>query len=726
MDDVLYSCKRFAEAISFRLSPVAGFALVALSATAGAQQFDLGGDTHLVSFASDGSVPPQVRARTPVMTSDARFVVFSLETGSLSPLDTSWRPDVYLRDRIAGTTELISSGTDNQYDAITPTVSEDGQFVAYSAHFSNYWYHSYIYLKNRATGQLSRLTRGFTPCLSADGRYLTYTDVDYDIAPSYQIYRYTIATGQVDCLSRSSVGVVANSSSLYGSMSHDGRYLSFLSRATNFDPRATNGQFNTFVKDTVTGAVQLASITTSGDVPNQDVTRAMISANGRHVTFTTSANNVVPNDTNGTSDVFVRDLDDDQTICASVSSDGFIGNAKSMNGSLSWTGRYIVFDSLASNLDDFTKGKADVYMRDLRTGTTRCATVKSNGDPGTGSVNTSDRVQIPGSVSRDGTQVLFGGEGDMDGRYPAGGYSQHLFIREFGPIVPFTLTFNRHGLQYGAPDTKIQGKLTLDKRTSVDTTFSLSSSSSKLEVPSEVTVPAGSKTVRFLATAHQPEEVDYVRVVATSGEGLSTGCLFTLRFIRLMDLEFSSDTIVAGSTIAATVTLGSAAEIDTLVTINLFCSQPGSRFSVPTEVTVPAGQSSVTFPISVTDDVAAEDVNIQAVVGRQIVNQGLSVTTCDLSTLTINPTSFVGGSDTSVTMTITLTGPAGDDGALIHLGSQNAGLGFDDNTVHIPTGQSSITVPIRHQTTSASYTGKVGARNKGVHKTATMTVLPSG
>ncbi|HVM97377.1 MAG TPA: hypothetical protein VMT89_13365 [Candidatus Acidoferrales bacterium] len=126
-------------------------------------------------------------------------------------------------------------------------------------------------------------------------------------------------------------------------ISSDGRYVAFYSYALNLVAGDTNGRSNVFVRDRQTNTTTLVSVGSSGTLGNGDSVNPAISADGRYVVFYSNASNLVADDTNASSDVFVRDLQTNTTTRVSVDSSGVQGNSASYGPAISADGRYVVF-----------------------------------------------------------------------------------------------------------------------------------------------------------------------------------------------------------------------------------------------------------------------------------------------------------------------------------------------------------------------------------------------
>ncbi|UCE72530.1 MAG: PD40 domain-containing protein, partial [Nitrospiraceae bacterium] len=163
---------------------------------------------------------------------------------------------------------------------------------------------------------------------------------------------------------RVSLGSEANNSSFTPSISSDGRFIAFASDATNLvGPNDTNGVRDVFVRDTVNSTTSRVSLHNDGNQRTDPSSAPSISSDGRYVAFQ-SDSPLTANDTNGVTDVFVRDTTGSTTMRASVSTSGMQGSASSLLPSISADGRHISFESNAPNLvtDDFN-GVKDIFVR---------------------------------------------------------------------------------------------------------------------------------------------------------------------------------------------------------------------------------------------------------------------------------------------------------------------------------------------------------------------------
>ena len=165
-------------------------------------------------------------------------------------------------------------------------------------------------------------------------------------------------------------GTQANDPSYSSAISADGRYVAFQSDASNLVPGDTNQARDVFVRDLRSGTTRRVSVATGGTQANDPSYSPAISADGRYVAFESNASNLVTGDTNHSFDVFVRDFRSGTTQRVSVASDGTQANGDSYGQAISADGRYVTFDSDASNLvPGDTNHRTDVFVHDRRSST---------------------------------------------------------------------------------------------------------------------------------------------------------------------------------------------------------------------------------------------------------------------------------------------------------------------------------------------------------------------
>jgi Tol biopolymer transport system component len=235
-------------------------------------------------------------------------------------------------------------------------------------------------------------------------------------------------------------GHQANGPSSDASVSAGGRYVAFVSAASNLVPGDTNGVDDVFVRDRDTGTTTWVSVRSNGGQGNKGSYAPSISADGRFVSFSSSASNLASGDTNDDFDVFVHNRTTGATTSVSVGSTGGQGNEGSYAPSISADGRFVAFASDASNLvRGDTNANEDVFVRDRQTGTTRLVSVTSNG------LQANDGSSYP-SISADGRYVAFRSpasnlvRGDTNRR-------TDVFVRDRQTRTTSRVSVNSHGHQ---------------------------------------------------------------------------------------------------------------------------------------------------------------------------------------------------------------------------------------------------------------------------------------
>ena len=289
----------------------------------------LAGVTRRVSVGPGGRQANSSSQRPVRISADGRFVAFTSSASNLVRGDTNGVADVFVRDLLAGVTRRVSVGPGGrQADGGSggAAISADGRFVAFGSAASNL-----------VRGD----TNGFQDVLVRD-----------------------LLAGVTRRVSVGLAGRQADGSSFAEAVSADGRFVAFTSFASNLVRGDTNGVADVFVRDLLAGVTRRVSVGPGGRQADDGSGGAAISADGRFVAFGSDASNLVRGDTNGFQDVFVRDLLAGVTRRVSVGSGGQ-GNSFSSTAAISPDGRSVAFTSFASNLvAGDTNGVSDVFVRD--------------------------------------------------------------------------------------------------------------------------------------------------------------------------------------------------------------------------------------------------------------------------------------------------------------------------------------------------------------------------
>lgn len=242
--------------------------------------------------------------------------------------------------------------------------------------------------------------------VSADGRYVAFLSHSTNLVPGDTNRRADIFVRDLrnSTNRRASLGpgsVQANGPSNQPAISANGRFVAFSSFATNLVAGDTNNQPDVFVRDMVAGTTRRVSLRNNGGQANGDNAAPAISADGRYIAFISSASNLVAGDTNGTSDTFVRDTVANTTTRVSVATGGGQANAFSDAPTISADGQLVVFASPATNLvAGDSNGTSDVFLRDRVAGVTVRVSVGAGGAPADGPVTQP-------AISANGRHVAF-------------------------------------------------------------------------------------------------------------------------------------------------------------------------------------------------------------------------------------------------------------------------------------------------------------------------------
>jgi len=384
--------------------------------------------TERVSVATGGA-QGNYYSGFPSISTGGRFVAFSSLSTTLVAGDSNGHSDIFVRDRGSGTTEratVDSGGAQANYDSYLPSISADGRYVAFQSNASNLVPGgdtngvSDVFVRDRPSGTTELVSTDLggapgnndsvAPSISADGRYVAFQSYAWNLvagdANGYSdVFVRDRQTGATELVSVGSSGVQGNAASFAPSISADGRFVAFESGAANLVPGDTNGATDIFVRDRLGGTIERVSVDAGGAQGNSYSEYPSISADGRFVAFVSAASNLVAGDTNQSQDVFVHDRLSGTTERASVDSSGAQGDSNSyvasVAPSLSADGRYVAFESLATNLvAGDTNGVRDVFVRDMQAGTTERVSVDSNG------AQANAYSSVP-SISADGAFLAF-------------------------------------------------------------------------------------------------------------------------------------------------------------------------------------------------------------------------------------------------------------------------------------------------------------------------------
>jgi Tol biopolymer transport system component len=403
-------------------------------APSGSLIFQYDSTTGLLSVMSTNGFPKWLYSDDiygPEMTPDGRFIAFVAT--NKAPAGTS----VQLWDAQTGTNILVSVAQDGSFPtntlSDTPVLSPDGRFVVFVSNATNLVSNTisngfHIYLRDVQAG-LTQLVdtdtngigstdnAGTIPSLSADGRLVVFSSPDGQLISAdnnraLDVFLRDSAGGTNELISQRDLTIIPQTGdgiSLLSqfSLSDDGRWIAFVSHADDLVPNDTNGASDIFVHDLTTGTNILVSVGTNGSPALGGFSaNPVLSRNGRFVAFVSAATNLA----DGVSaynhaffnNIFLRDLQAGTTVAISVSSNGVSGNNDSSAPALSQDGRWIAFLSKANNFIPGVTGAGPMtYLRDMSSGSIVSLTGNSSST-------------LPPSMGSDGRYVAyFGGSSQL-------------------------------------------------------------------------------------------------------------------------------------------------------------------------------------------------------------------------------------------------------------------------------------------------------------------------
>ncbi len=430
---------------------------------------------------------------SPAVSADGSAVAFASYADNLVPNDTNNAPDVFLHNLAAGTTALVShrnaglpARTGSGFSS-SPSVSADGRYVAFMSDAPDLVPGdangtSDIFVRDVSAGTTTLVSvnsagtatgNGFSygPSISADGRYVAFTSYASDLVPGDtngfgDVFVRDLLTGTTRLVSANRAGTAsANGFSGNAVISADGSHVAFESSATDLTANITFGRGDVFERDLATGTTTLVSVTPTGTGGNGLSDSPVLSADGGTVAFTSYASNLAANDYNGTSDIFVRRLDSGTTTLVTVNSAGTAtGNSSSFDPALSANGKVIAYMSLASDLvGNDTNNTYDVFVYDLKAGTT---TLVSVNQAGTASGN--GMSEVP-SISANGRYVAFDSSASDLAPNDTNG-TNDIFVRDLKTGTTTLVSVNRAGTASGN-DFSFNAVISADGHTVAFTSF---------------------------------------------------------------------------------------------------------------------------------------------------------------------------------------------------------------------------------------------------------------
>jgi uncharacterized repeat protein (TIGR01451 family) len=252
------------------------------------------------------------------ISGDGRSIVFASNGSNIARNDipAGGHEAIYIRDLVTGNVERISRAANGDFPngyVVAPEANHDGRFIVYLSEASN-----------------------LAPGSSAP----TFRDV----------LLYDRQTQQTRVVSRPPGDGLSNGRSGPARITPDGRYIVFRSEASNLVPGDTNGKADIFVFDRTTGSIELVNRSYTGALANADSRDPSICGNGRYVSFVSDATNLVPQPNNGHRQVYIRDREANNTFLITMNANGELGNGRGHRAEIARDCLSVAFASEASNL----------------------------------------------------------------------------------------------------------------------------------------------------------------------------------------------------------------------------------------------------------------------------------------------------------------------------------------------------------------------------------------
>jgi len=381
---------------------------------------------------------------TPSINGDGSLVAFvSLSTNFVTGVSGT---QIYLHNRQTNQLEVISRDSDttvvNEGDGISndSAISADGRFVAFVSQSTNLVAGvsgQQVYLRDRQTGQTTLVSKSSSgvasnggvnssPAISSDGRYIAFISVATNLGVAggnQQIYLHDRVTGITGLISKDNSAVPGDGASETPAINADGRYIAFASLSTNLGAAGGNQQI--YIHDRLTGAngtTSLISKDSGATAGNGNSSAPTISGDGRYVAFVSGATNIVTGFSG--QQIYVHDRNTgangtNSLISGDNSGTPNAGNQNSSAPSISSDGRYVAFTSLATNLETGVSGQ-QIYLHDRNGPTTSLVSRDNTGSlvEGTGPSDT------PSITSNGGFVAFFSQAPNL-----VTGSGSHIYVR---------------------------------------------------------------------------------------------------------------------------------------------------------------------------------------------------------------------------------------------------------------------------------------------------------
>jgi hypothetical protein len=403
--------------------------------------------TDLVSI--DNSNPPVpggpggAVSSSPSISNDGRFVAFASSASNLIP--GVGGSQIYLHDWQTNQTSFVSQSTVGDAgngDSSQPTISSNGQFVAFTSLATNLaatpgGSGTQIFLRDtqaNTTTLVSQDTVGNAgnggssqPTINSNGQFVAFTSLATNLAATpggsgTQIFLRDTQANTTSLVSQNAVGIAGNGASSQPTISSNGQFAAFTSASSNLTGDPSSAPSQIFFRDTASNTTTLVSQATGGAVGDGVSSQPTISSNGQFVAFTSASSNLTGDPSSAPSQIFLRDTASNTTTLVSQATSGAVGNKASSQPTISSNGQFVAFTSASSNLTgDLSSAPSQIFLRDT-VGNGTSLVSKDNSSPAV----PGDGLSSTPSVSANGGFVAFSSFSTILG---AAGGNQQIYVR---------------------------------------------------------------------------------------------------------------------------------------------------------------------------------------------------------------------------------------------------------------------------------------------------------
>ncbi|MFO7664488.1 MAG: carbohydrate binding domain-containing protein [Chloroflexota bacterium] len=411
-------------------------------------------------------------SRNPSISADGHYVAFESSANNLVSNDTNGVSDIFVHDRQTGQTTRVSlthNGDQANGDSTEAAISGDGRFVSYSSRATNLVANPVlppeidcgdtsghernpsiqVYLYDRQTGAVIQASvnnqgvsancRSWISDISGDGTYIVYGSHATNLVDppknnkKRDTYIYNRLTGEVRYANLTPLGTRPNEGAGLVAISSDGRFVTFNSRSTLFDPIDDSKAFDVILLDQQTSQTTLVSLNETGGVGQYDSQYSDVSTYGKFVVYQ-SDSQLTSDDRNSVRDIYLRDVANNRTILITSPNSGQQANGSSRFGKLSGDGRYVTFISSANNLvANDTNGTEDLFVRDMTNGQISRLSVTLDGVQSNGNVNGTHAISTNGAFVAFSSSANTLVTGDKNGK-------PDIFVRSLDLTQPLPTT----------------------------------------------------------------------------------------------------------------------------------------------------------------------------------------------------------------------------------------------------------------------------------------------